>query len=510
MTESILKLSNITKTFTGTVALSEINFNLFQGEVHALVGENGAGKSTLIKVISGIHQPDSGEIYLNGKLINLKNTFFAQQNGIAAIYQEPTIFPDLNIAENVFMGHHECSQITKRINWKKMYKDTEKLLESLEVNLNPRTKVRNLSAAEQQLVEIVKALSLNSKILIMDEPTSSLTLREVKDLFNIIKRLKSSGTSIIFISHRIEEAMEIADRVTVLRDGHYIGTRNISTVTIDELIKMMVGRVLKDLFPKINVERGEPVLRVEALTKERQFNNISFELHKGEILGFSGLIGAGRSELARAIFGLGNPYSGKIFVNGKQAHITNPGTAMNHGIAYLPEDRQHQGLVLLMDITSNITLPILNQFTKAGLLSTRKEIKVAKKYADILDVRAPGLWKNVMQLSGGNQQKVVLAKWLATNPRILILDEPTRGIDVGAKASVHKFMSELASKGIGIIMISSELPEILGMSDRIIVMCEGEIKGEFSRKEATQDKLLSAAVGLSPDQKNKIGVKVKK
>ena len=507
MTEGILKLSNITKTFTGTVALSEVNFDLFPGEVHAIIGENGAGKSTLIKIISGIHQPDSGEIYLNGRLVNLKNTFFAQQHGIAAIYQEPTIFPDLNIAENVFMGHQECSQITRRINWKKMYKDTEKLLESLEVNLNSRTKVRNLSAAEQQLVEIVKALSLNSKILIMDEPTSALTLHEVKELFNIIKRLKSSGTSIIFISHRIEETFEIADRVTVLRDGHYIGTCNISAVTTDELIKMMVGRVLKDMFPKINVERGEPILRVEALTKERQFYDISFKLHKGEILGFSGLIGAGRSELARAIFGLENPDSGKIFVNGKQAYIRNPGMAMGYGLAYLPEDRQHQGLVLPMDITSNITLPILDQFTRAGWLDTGKETKEAKKYADMLDVRAPGLWKSVLQLSGGNQQKVVLAKWLATNPRILILDEPTRGIDVGAKASVHKFMSELASQGVGIIMISSELPEILGMSDRIIVMCEGGITAEFTRKEATQDKLLSAAVGISSNQKNKIGVK---
>ena len=502
----MLRLESITKTFPGTLALDKVNFDLNTGEVHAIIGENGAGKSTLIKVISGIYQPDSGEIFLDGKPVNFRNTLFAQQSGIAAIYQEPTIFPDLNIAENVFMGHHICIKVTKRINWRKIYKEAEKLLQSLEVDLKPRTTVKSLSAAQQQLVEIVKALSLKSKILIMDEPTSSITLREVKELFGIIKRLKSSGTAIIFISHRIEEAMEIADRVTVLRDGHYIGTRDVSSVTIDELIQMMVGRVLKDLFPKINVERGEPVLHVESLTREGQFKDVSFELHKGEILGFSGLIGAGRSELARAIFGLGNPYSGKIFVNGKQAHITNPGIAMDHGIAYLPEDRQHQGLVLLMNITRNITLPILNQFTRAGLLSTAKELKVAKKYADMLDVRAPGLWKNVMQLSGGNQQKVVLAKWLATNPRILILDEPTRGIDVGAKASVHKFMGELASRGIGIIMISSELPEILGMSDRIIVMCEGEIKAEFTRKEATQDKLLSAAVGLSYDQINKIGV----
>lgn len=510
MDKTILRLENITKTFPGTLALDKVSFDLNIGEVHALVGENGAGKSTLIKIISGIHQPDSGEIYLNGKLVNLKNTFFAQQHGIAAIYQEPTIFPDLSIAENVFMGHQECSQITRRINWKKMYKDTEKLLESLGVNLNPRTKVRNLSAAEQQLVEIVKALSLNSQILIMDEPTSALTLNEVKDLFGIIKRLKSSGTSIIFISHRIEDIFEIADRVTVLRDGHYIGTNNISTVTVDELIRMMVGRTLSDMFPKRFVERGEPILKVEALNKERQFYDVTFELHKGEILGFSGLIGAGRSELARAIFGLESPDSGKIFVNGEQVHVRNTRIAMKNGVVYLPEDRQHQGLILLMSITNNITLPILNQFTKMGLVDTGKETRVAKKYADMLDVRASGLWKNVLELSGGNQQKVVLAKWLATNPRILILDEPTRGIDVGAKASVHRFMSELVSQGIGIMMISSELPEILGMSDRIIVMCEGRITAEFTRKEVSQDKILSAAVGISSNQKNKNGVKVKK
>ena len=507
MDKKILRLENITKTFPGTLALDKVSFDLNVGEVHALVGENGAGKSTLIKIISGIHQPDFGEIYLNGKLVNLKNTFFAQQHGIAAIYQEPTIFPDLSVAENVFMGHQECSQITKRINWKKMYKDTEKLLESLGVNLNPRTKVRNLSAAEQQLVEIVKALSLNSQILIMDEPTSALTLNEVKDLFGIIKRLKSSGTSIIFISHRIEEIFEIADRVTVLRDGHYVGNNNISTVTVDELIRMMVGRTLSDMFPKRFVERGEPILKVEALNKERQFYGVTFELHKGEILGFSGLIGAGRSELARAIFGLESPDSGKIFVNGEQVHIRNPRIAMKHGVVYLPEDRQHQGLILLMSITNNITLPILDQFAKMGLLDTGKEIRVAKKYADMLDVRASGLWKNVLELSGGNQQKVVLAKWLATNPRILILDEPTRGIDVGTKAAVHRFMSELVSQGIGIMMISSELPEILGMSDRIIVMCEGRITAEFTSKEVSQDKILSAAVGISSNQKNKIGVK---
>jgi len=506
---TILKLENITKKFPGTLALNNVNFDLNAGEVHAIVGENGAGKSTLIKVISGIHQPDSGNIYLNGNLVSLRNSLIAQKYGIATIYQEPTIFPDLSVAENVYMGHHEYSSLTRCIRWKKIYDDTVKLLDSLEVRINPHAMVKNLSAANQQLVEIIKALSQNSQILIMDEPTSALALSEVEDLFKIIERLKNSGTSIIFISHRIEEIFEIADRVTVLRDGNYIGTRNVSSVTIDEIIEMMVGRVLKDMFPKMNVKIGEQILRVEALTKKRQFKNISFELHKGEILGLSGLIGAGRTELARVIFGLENPDSGKILINGKQINIPNPTVAMNYGLAYVPEDRQYQGLVLPMDVTNNITLPILDQFTKVGLVDAVGEIKIAKKYADMLDVRAPGLWKKVLELSGGNQQKVVLAKWLATNPKILILDEPTRGIDVGAKVSVHKFMGELASRGIGIIMISSELPEILGMSDRIIVMCEGEITAEFTCKEATQDKLLSAAVGLHTGEENKNIVKAK-
>jgi len=502
--KKILRLENITKNFPGTLALDKVNFDLEAGEIHAIVGENGAGKSTLIKIISGIYQSDSGSIYLNGNLVNFKNTLFAQKHGIAAIYQEPTIFPDLSVAENIYMGHQECSPITKRLNWKKMYNHVEQLLKSLELKLDPRTIVRNLSAAEQQLIEIVKALSLNSQILIMDEPTSSLTLNEVKGLFKIIKHLKSSGTSIIFISHRIEEIFEIADRVTVFRDGHYIGTNNISTVTVDDLIKMMIGRTLSELFPKKFAERGEPILKVEAFSKEKQFHDITFKLHKGEILGFYGLVGAGRSELARALFGLESPDSGKIFVNGEQVHVYNPRMTMKHGVAYLPEDRQHQGLILQMNIANNITLPILDQFIKMGLVDTGKEIRVAKKYADMLDVRASGLWKKVMQLSGGNQQKVVLAKWLATNPQILILDEPTRGIDVGAKSSVHKFMSELASQGIGIMMISSELPEILGMSDRIIVMCEGRITGEFTREEASQEKLLSAAVGISSNNKNQM------
>ena len=505
--ENILRLENITKTFPGTLALDRVRFELDKGEVHALVGENGAGKSTLIKIISGIHHADSGEIYLDGKPVSITTPLVAQQHGIAAIYQEPTIFSDLSVAENVFMGHQEYNPISRRINWRKVYEETEQLFKSLGMDLNPRITVKNLSTAKQQMVEIVKALSAKSRILIMDEPTSALTLHEVEELFDIIRRLKESGTSIIFISHRLEESFEIADKVTVLRDGHYIDTRNISDTTVDGVVKMMVGRTLSDMFPKADVEIGETILKVEGLTRENQFYDISFELRKGEILGFSGLVGAGRTELARAIFGLEKPDSGKIFVNGKEVHISNPVKALDYGIAYLPEDRQTQGLVLPMNITQNITLPILSQFTKLSWINRKKEIKEAKKYADTLNIRAPGLWQKVMQLSGGNQQRVVLAKWLATNPKILMLDEPTRGIDVGAKASVHEFMSELASQGMAIALISSELPEVLGMSDKIIVMCEGRVTAEFMREEATQDKVLAAAVGVATDRKNKIGVK---
>jgi rhamnose transport system ATP-binding protein len=492
----ILKLESITKAFPGTLALDEVHFDLNPGEVHALLGENGAGKSTLIKIISGIYKPDSGRIFFDDRLVTIPNPQVAQQLGIAAIYQEPTVFPDLNVIENVFMGHQEYDRLTRRIKWKKMYEDTEALLKSLNVALNPKAKVRSLSVAEQQLVEIVKALSIKSRILIMDEPTSALTLHEVEELFDIIRRLKSSGTSIIYISHRLEEAFVIADRVTVLRDGQYIGTHQVSEVQVDELIRMMIGRTLSDMFPKKDVKKGEPVLRVEALTKEGRFRDISFELRKGEILGFAGLVGAGRTELARTLFGLENCDAGRIVIEGRQARLSSPSAALEQGIAYLPEDRQQQGLVLPMNITHNITLPILGQFTRAGWLDVKQETATAKKHADMLDIRAAGLWQKAMQLSGGNQQKVVLAKWLATNPKVLILDEPTKGIDVGAKAAVHRFMSDLVASGLGIIMISSELLEILGMSDRIIVMCEGRIAAEFDRKEATQEKILSAAVGM--------------
>lgn len=489
----ILKLTNIHKAFGGVHALAGAEFELYPGEIHALVGENGAGKSTMVKVITGVHHIDEGEILFRGEPVTIPNPQYAQRLGIAAIYQEATVFPDLDVAENIFMGHHPVQSFMRRITWRQMYEQAAQPLRDLGVDLDPRTKVRGLTVAQLQMVEIAKALSFNAGVLVMDEPTSALTLNEVKDLFRIAKKLRDAGTAIIFISHRLDEVFDLADRVTVLRDGHYVGTREVSEVTHDELIRMMVGRTLDTLFPKMEVEQGEVILRVEDLTKEGLFADVSFELNRGEILGVAGLVGARRTDVARAIFGVEPADSGSIWVNSRQAHIRSPKDALALGIAYVPEDRQRHGLLLPMNITKNVTLPILQEFANLGWLNEKAEAHTAGEYATQLEVRAAGLWQHARELSGGNQQKVVLAKWLATRPQILILDEPTRGIDVGTKAAVHELMSALASQGMAILMISSELPEILGMSDRILVMCEGRVTGHFTRAEATQENIMTAA-----------------
>jgi rhamnose transport system ATP-binding protein len=491
--EPILKLTNIHKAFGGVQALAGVDFELYPGEIHALVGENGAGKSTIVKVITGVHQIDDGEILFRDAPVSIPNPQYAQRLGIAAIYQEATVFPDLDVAENIFMGHHPVRSVTRSITWRQMYEQAAQPLRDLGVDLDPRTKVRGLTVAQLQMVEIAKALSFNAQVLIMDEPTSALTLNEVADLFRIAKQLRDAGTAIIFISHRLDEVFELGDRVTVLRDGHYVGTREVSEVTHSELIRMMVGRTLDTLFPKMDVEQGETVLRVEGLTKSGAFEDIDFELKRGEILGLAGLVGARRTDVARAIFGVEPAESGAIRVNGQEAKIQRPKDALDLGIAYVPEDRQRHGLLLPMSITKNVTLPILQEFASVGWLNEKAEVERAGDYATQLEVRAAGLWQRARELSGGNQQKVVLAKWLATRPQILILDEPTRGIDVGTKAAVHELMSKLASQGMAILMISSELPEILGMSDRILVMCEGRVTGSFTRAEATQERIMTAA-----------------
>jgi len=492
VSDYVLELNNITKRFGGVEVLHGVSFTLRQGEVHALLGENGAGKSTLIKVITGVHQPDGGEIYLNGKRVHFNDTLESRQAGIAAIYQELSLCPDLNVAENIFLGRQPTA-IGGRIDWRKLYSEADRLLTSLGVHLDLKTKARNLSIAQMQSVEIARAFSLNARILIMDEPTSSLTLNEVAELFGLVRRLRDEGAAIIFISHRLEELFEVADRVTVLRDGSYVDTRAVKDVSRDELIRLMVGRTISNLFPKQEVKPGEIALKVEHLTSIGIFEDISFELHRGEILGMAGLVGAGRTNVARALFGVEPPTSGTIQIDGRQVEITSPQQAINLGLAYVPEDRQLHGLIPAMDITSNISLPILKEYSRRGWLQDKAERTAAFSAARQMEVRANSIWQIARTLSGGNQQKVVLAKWLSTKPRILILDEPTRGIDVGTKAAVHALMSKLAAEGIAILMISSELPEVLGMSDRIIVMHEGQMTGHFTRAEATQEKIILAA-----------------
>lgn len=493
--QPIIQMKDIAKSFGGVQALKNVQLTIYPGEVHAILGENGAGKSTLIKTITGVHQPDSGIIELNGTPIAFANPREAQQVGIAAIYQEPSLFPDLSIAENILVGRQPVSG--GRISWRDMNRLAADLLARLNVKLNPRTKARSLSVAQQQMVEIARALSVDAKVLIMDEPTSSLTSNEVEELFRITRTLREAGTAVIFISHRLEELFALADRVTTLRDGEYVGTRTLANVTTDELIQMMVGRQLDELFPKQDVARGDVVLAVENLSVPGAFENVSFQLHAGEILGMSGLIGAGRTDVATAIFGITPATAGRIVVHGREQAISTPQQAMALGIGYVPEDRKSHGLVLPMGIGKNITLPVLNEFAEHGWLNNKKETAVATEAAQKLEVKAYGIRQKAQELSGGNQQKVVLAKWLNTNPRILILDEPTRGIDVGTKAAVHRLMSSLAAQGMAILMISSELPEILGMSDRILVMREGRITGEFERGAATQEKLMMAATGAS-------------
>jgi rhamnose transport system ATP-binding protein len=489
--QPVIQVQNVSKSFGGVQALRDVHFEIYGGEVHALLGENGAGKSTLIKIVTGVHQPDAGEILLDGKPVHFANTREAQEHGIAAIYQEPSLFPDLDVAENIMVGRQPMRRWG--IDRSRMYKVADDLLHRLGLSIDPRTKARNLSVAQQQVVEIARALSINAKVLIMDEPTSSLTLHEVEELFTIVRQLREAGTAIVFISHRLEELFALADRVTVLRDGAYVDTRDISNVTTEELIRLMVGRTLSELFPKQAVEAGEVVLEVSGLSREGTFSDISFQLRRGEIVGMAGLVGAGRTNVARAIFGTEPATSGTIKVNGKPVTISSPDVAMSLGIGYVPEDRKEHGLVLAMSIADNVTLPVLSRFSTLGWIHKRQEQEVAKTASQTLEVRMTGVEQKVGQLSGGNQQKVVLAKWLGTKPRVLILDEPTRGIDVGTKAAVHALMSNLAAEGLAILMISSELPEVLAMSDRILVMREGRLTAQFSRAEATQEKVMSAA-----------------
>ncbi len=492
MAETILQLNGITKIFPGVKALNNVQFDLKAGEIHALMGENGAGKSTFIKVIMGVHQAEEGEMYLYGQKVNFKNTKDAQKAGIAAIYQHVTAYPHLTVAENIFVGHLKMKFGV--VQWKQMYKEADALLQELNADFDSRELMGNLSVAQQQMVEIAKALSLKARIIIMDEPTAALTKRESEELYRIARKLRDEGVSIIFISHRFEDMYALATRVTVFRDAQYIGTYNVDEITNADLIKAMVGREISDLFPKPQVEIGEEVLRVEGLSRTGYFKDVSFHVNKGEILGLTGLVGARRTEVVQTIFGAEQASSGKIFLEGKEVKIKCPSDAMKLGIGLLPENRQIEGLILDWGIGRNITLTELGSYVSRLFINEKQENENSKKLAESVDTKAVTVFDKASSLSGGNQQKVVVAKALGSDFKVLVLDEPTKGVDVGAKAAIYEIMGELAQQGYAIIMISSEMPEILGMADRIVVMCEGRVTGELSRAEATQEKILELAM----------------
>jgi ribose transport system ATP-binding protein len=489
----ILKMNSIRKTFPGVTALDDIHFELYRGEVHVLLGENGAGKSTLVKILSGAYQKTSGEIFLFGRETSIRNPKHAQQLGVSIIYQELNLIPYLSVGENIFLGR-EPMAAPGVINSSKLFEASEQILSELGVKIDVRQVVKNLGVAEQQMVEVAKALSMESKILIMDEPTSALTEREISELFATINRLKSRGVSIIYISHRLEELFEIGDRVTVLRDGKFVGNVKIKDTNKSELIRMMVNRELKEQFPKKKNRTNEEVLRVESLNREGVLNDISFSLYRGEVLGISGLMGSGRTELAQAIFGMDKFDSGKIYIRNEAKQVKSPCNAINLGIGFLTEDRKSQGLVLNLSVKENICLSSIKRFSKLGRMNRKAENQAANKYVKELRIKASNLNQKAMYLSGGNQQKVVMSKWLCSQADILIFDEPTRGIDVGSKVEIYEPMNRLTAEGAAVIMISSELPEILGMSDRILVMHQGRIRAEFSVEEATQEKILSKAI----------------
>lgn len=495
MSEYILELNGITKIFPGVKALNNVHFQLKKGEVHALMGENGAGKSTFIKVITGVHKAEEGEMFLEGKKVEFKGPKDAQAAGIAAVYQHPTSYPDLTVAENIFMGHEMIRR--GMIQWREMNKKAGELLAQLDADFKPTDEMGALSVAQQQMVEIAKALSTNAKIIILDEPTAALTKNESEKLYRIVDKLKEDGVSIIFISHRFEDMYRLASRITVFRDSQYIGTYQVDEITNADLIKAMVGREINDLFPKPDVEIGEEVLRVEEFSKTGFYKNVSFHVRAGEIVGLTGLVGAGRTEVVQSVCGITKPDSGKIFLEGKQVHIRKPADAMKKGIILLPEDRQKEGLIMSWGLGMNVVLPTMGNYAKSGFNDNKKERNIAKKLLEEVDTKAVTIFDPASSLSGGNQQKVVVAKALGQDMKVVIMDEPTKGVDVGAKAEIYQIMGDLAKQGYGIILISSEMPEILGMSDRIVVMCGGRVTGELNRDEATQEGILELAMEKS-------------
>ncbi|MDQ0060320.1 sugar ABC transporter ATP-binding protein [Paenibacillus harenae] len=493
-TEYVLELNGITKVFPGVKALNDVYFKLRPGEIHALMGENGAGKSTFIKVITGVYSPDGGEMYLDGEKVEFRHPTDAQKRGIAAIYQHVTCYPDLSVTENIFMGHEKVQRGTGRISWKEMHEEAGRLLKELGAAFSPKTVMGALSVAEQQIVEIAKALSVDAKIIIMDEPTAALTKNESEELYRITERLRDKGAAIIFISHRFEDMYRLASKVTVFRDAKYIGTWNVDEISNHDLIIAMVGREISQLFPKKDALLGDELLRLDSLGRTGYFADVSFTLRRGEILGLTGLVGAGRTEVCQTLFGIEKPDKGRIHYKGKPLQLRNPRDAMRHGIGYLPEDRQKQGLVLQWGIGRNVSLPTLEKFAVQGAINSRKELETAKSLAEKVNVKAKSVFDLVSSLSGGNQQKVVFAKLLNAELDVLILDEPTKGVDVGAKSAIYEMISDLACSGYGVIFVSSEMPEIIGMCDRVAVMREGRITAMLDREGLTQEAILSASM----------------
>jgi ribose transport system ATP-binding protein len=496
----ILRMQGISKAFPGVQALADVDLEVAAGEVVALVGENGAGKSTLMKILCGAYRKDSGRIFLSGKEVDIESPHHAQKLSISIIYQEFNLTPNQTAAANIFISREPRQRgIGRFLNFvdrRRMEREAQEHLEHVGARVPSTSLIRDLSVAEQQMVEVAKALAVDAQIIIMDEPTSALGEDEVETLFDIIRTLKKQGIAIIFITHRLEEIMRIADRVVVLRDGKRVGSMLISDASPEEIIRMMVGReLITEIFRKEEAEIGSPLLEVRGLTGRTLVKDVTFTLRRGEILGFAGLVGAGRTETARLLFGADPIESGEILIEGKSVRIHSPVEAVEAGLGFVPEDRGLQGLVLKLPVLENVVLPTLDRHSSAGWVNRHGIHDTAQDYVDKLNIRTPHLLQKAMYLSGGNQQKVVLAKWLASNPRVLIMDEPTRGIDVGAKAEVHALMSQLAQTGIGIIMISSELPEILGMSDRILVMSEGRVAAILDREEATQEKIMAYASG---------------
>jgi rhamnose transport system ATP-binding protein len=493
--EPVLELDDITKTFPGVRALSGVRLRLFPGEVTALVGENGAGKSTVVKILTGIYQPDGGTIRLDGAPVTFPTAHHASDAGVTAIHQETVLFDELSVAENIFIGH---APRTRRglIDLAEMHRCAVTLLESIGARIDPAVRLRDLGIANKHLVAIARALSIDARVVIMDEPTAALSQKEIEELYELVEALKAKGKAILFISHKFDEIFRIADRYTVFRDGQFVGEGRIADVGQDDLVRMMVGRSVDQIFPERESRPGPEVLQVAGYSHPTEFEDISFTLRAGEILGFYGLVGAGRSEFMQALFGITRPSKGVVRMEGRIRVIRSPAQAIEAGIVYVPEDRGKQGAVIGLPIFQNVTLPSLSQTSRRGFLRLAEEFALARDYTERLDLRAASLDQDVGNLSGGNQQKVVIAKWLATRPRVIILDEPTKGIDIGSKAAVHEFMAELAAQGLAIIMVSSEIPEILGMADRVIVMREGRIVAETPRADLTPERLVRQAAGL--------------